>query len=112
MVAEAEEMNYGMMQLNGCMVAMETRIGEIQAWTEAMEERMGRGETHTTDEVEVLLVVYTANEMLKAMKEEVAAMTSSSEGRAVTLETMVKGEYVLVSVAARGSREETMQPGN
>ena len=100
MVAEAEEMNHGMRQLKGCMDAMETRIGQIQAWTEAMEERMERGETYS-DEVEIV-PVYTANEMLKAMTEEVASVTSASQGRAVTLETFVKGEYVSVSVAARG----------
>ena len=98
MVAEAEVLNDGMGQLKDCLVTMETRIGQIQAWTEAMEERMERGETYT-DEVEVL-PVYTAKEMLKAMTEEVASVTSASEGRAVTLETLVKGEYVSVSVAA------------
>ena len=62
---------------------------------------MERGETYT-DEVEVL-PVYTAKEMLKVMTEEVAlaSVTSASKGRAVTLETLVKGEYVSVSVAAR-----------
>ena len=87
-VAECEEMNYGMMQLKGCMVTMETPIEAIQAWTERMEERMGNGENYT-DEVEVL-PVYSANEMLKAMTQ-----------RAVTLETYVKGECVSISVTAR-----------
>ena len=40
MVAEAEQMNHGMSQLRGCLVAMETQIGQIQAWTEAMPWNM------------------------------------------------------------------------
>ena len=100
MVAEAEALNDGMKQLKVCLGRMETQVGRIQAWTEAMEERMERGETYS-DEVEIV-PVYTANEMLKAMTEEVASVTSASQGRAVTLETFVKGEYVSVSVAARG----------
>ena len=98
-VAECEEMNYGMMQLKGCMDTMEKQIEAIQAWIERMEERMENGENYT-DEVEVS-PVYSAKEMLKAMTEKVAAVTSASNGRVVTLETYVKGEFVSISVAAR-----------
>ena len=83
-----------------CIVAMETQMGAIQGWAESMERRMERGETYA-DDVEVVSV-YTAKEMLKAMTDEVASVSRASEGRAVTLETIVKGEYVSVSVAARG----------
>ena len=100
MVAEAEALSDGMKEVKVCLGRMETQLVRIQAWTEAMEERMERGETYS-DEVEIV-PVYTANEMLKAMTEEVASVTSASQGRAVTLETFVKGEYVSVSVAARG----------
>ena len=38
----------------------------------------------------------------QAMTDEVASVSRASKGRAVTLETIVKGEYVSVLVAARG----------
>ena len=40
--------------------------------------------------------------MKQAMTDEVASVSRASKGRAVTLETIVKGEYVSVLVAARG----------
>ena len=98
-VAECEEMNYGMMQLKGCMNTMENQIEVIQAWIERMEKRMENGENYT-DAVKVS-PEYSANVMLKAMTEKVAAVTSASNGRVVTLETYVKGEFVSISVAAR-----------
>ena len=45
--------------------------------------------------------------MLKAMTEQVAELTRSSQGRAVTLETCVNGEFVSISVAARDGEEGT-----
>ena len=104
-VAECEEMNYGMMQLKGCMVTMETPIEAIQAWTERMVERMGNGENYTN--AVAVSLEYSANVMLKVMTEEVAELTRSSQGRAVTLETCVNGEFVSISVAARDGEEGT-----
>ena len=104
-VAECEEMNYGMRQLKGCMRTMENQMEAIQAWTESMVERMGNGENYT-DAVAVS-PEYSANVMLKAMTEQVAELTRSSQGRAVTLETSVNGEFVSISVAARDGEEGT-----
>ena len=98
-VAECEEINYGMRQLKGSMDTMEKQIEAINAWTEKMVERMEDGENYT-DAAEVS-PEYCANVMLDAMTEKVGAVASASQGRAVTLETYVKGEFVSISVAAR-----------
>ena len=98
-VAECEEINYGMRQLKGSMETMEKQIEAIKAWTERMVERMENGENYT-DAAEVS-PEYSAKEMLDAMTEKVGAVASSSRGRAVTLETYVKGEFVSISVTAR-----------
>ena len=104
-VAECEEMNYGMMWLKGCMDTIEKQIEAIQAWTERMEERMENRENYT-NEVEVS-PEYSTKEMLKSMTEKVVAVTSVSDRRAVTLETYVKGEFVSILVAARDGEEGT-----
>ena len=104
-VAECEEINYGLRQLKGCMHTMETQMEAIQAWSERMEERMENGDNYT--DVVAVSPEYSANVMLKAMTEEVAELTRSSQGRAVTLETYVNGEFVSISVAARDCEEGT-----
>jgi len=100
MVAEFENISRSMIKLKTCMEEMKQEIEQIQEWTERMEERMENGENYTDDEVEVL-PIYNANEMMKAFTENVGALTKASRGRPVTVETLVKGQPVSISVAAR-----------
>ena len=106
MVAKFENISRNMMQLKACMEEMKQQIEQIQEWTERMEERIGEGQNYTDDEVEVL-PVYSANEVVKAFTENVGALTKASRGRPVTVETLVKGQPVSISVAARDNEGGT-----
>ena len=79
MVAEAEALNFGFSKLKDCMVALESQMGTIASWAESMERRMERGEEYA-DEVEVIMM-YSAQEMLRAMTDEVATLSRASEGK-------------------------------